>query len=312
MILAVTMNPAIDIIYFVNHYNLGEVHRPNQVIVSPGGKGLNVARVASLMGEKVVASGLLGGSNGAVIREKIKELGLIDGFSEIQGETRICINVTDPLAGTCTEVLEPGPEITELEMERFLTVFAHWVTQVDVITLSGSLPLGAPIDCYNRLILLAKKAGKKVFLDTSGPAFVRGIEAKPSLIKPNEDEIKSIYEGPLTTLNGLIDAILHLRQKGLEWPVITRGKEGAIVGLSDGVYQVTIPSVKTINAVGSGDAFLAGCATAYARGYCELDMIRMGAACGTVNTLYRQTGFVEKELVKQYFSIITIQKVASY
>ncbi len=312
MILAITMNPAIDKIYFVNHFTLGEIHRPDHVIASPGGKGLNVARVASLMGERVIASGLIGGGNGAFIREKIKELGLIDGFSEIQGDTRICINMTDPLTGTCTEVLEPGPVVTVLEMEQFLRSFALLVTQADVITLSGSLPLGVAMDCYNKLIEIAKNAGKKVFLDTSGAAFVKGIESKPSLIKPNEEEVKGICAGPLITLNHLIDAILSLKQKGIEWPVITRGKDGAIAGLSDGVFQVSIPSVKAINTVGSGDAFLAGCATAYARGYTETDMIRMGAACGTVNTLYRQTGFVEKQLVEQYFKTITIEKVASY
>lgn len=64
MILTITMNPAIDKIYIVNNYKLGEVHRPSKTIASPGGKGLNVSRVAMLMGEKVAATGFLGGANG--------------------------------------------------------------------------------------------------------------------------------------------------------------------------------------------------------------------------------------------------------
>lgn len=72
MILTVTMNPAIDKIYMVNNYELGQVHRPSEMIASPGGKGLNVARVAKLMGETVGATGPLGGGNGAYIKRVLK------------------------------------------------------------------------------------------------------------------------------------------------------------------------------------------------------------------------------------------------
>jgi len=91
MILTVTMNPAIDKVYMVNHYALGEVHRPDKTIASPGGKGLNVARVAKQLGEDVGVTGPIGGGNGSFIKTKIEELGIIPRFVDVKGETRIRI-----------------------------------------------------------------------------------------------------------------------------------------------------------------------------------------------------------------------------
>lgn len=312
MILAITMNPAIDKIYFVDNYQLGQVHRPTSTIASPGGKGLNVARVARLMGENVTASGPLGGGNGAFIRENIKSLGIVDGFSDISGETRICINVTDPIKGTFTEVLESGPVITEEEVSRYLKVFSHLVSHVDVVTISGSLPRGIQDNFYQILIEIANREGKKVLLDTSGTAFLKGLEAKPYIIKPNEDEIKSAYSGPIKTEEDLVQAVLYFKHMGIACPIISRGKAGALAGLKDGVYQVTHPVVKVVNTVGSGDSFIAGCAISISRGYSEVDMLMMGAACGTANTQYRQTGYVEKEKVEAFLREIKIKKIASY
>lgn len=312
MILAITMNPAIDKIYFVDNYQLGQVHRPKSTIASPGGKGLNVARVARIMGETVIASGPLGGGNGAFIRENIKVLGIEDGFSNISGETRICINVTDPLTGKCTEVLETGPEITEEEVKQYFEKFTQLIAQVEVVTISGSLPKGIKDDFYRNLIEIANKEGRKVLLDTSGSAFIKGLEAKPYIIKPNEDEIRSIYQGPLETDEDLVQAIKYFKDMGIVCPIITRGKAGSLAGLSDGVYRVTNAPVKVVNSVGSGDSFIAGCAIGLSRGYKEVDMIRMGAACGTANTQYPQTGFVEKEMVESFFKEICVEKIADY
>ncbi|WP_278335836.1 hypothetical protein [Petroclostridium xylanilyticum] len=42
------MNPAIDKVYAVDDFKVGEVFRPRDMTATAGGKGLNVARVACL------------------------------------------------------------------------------------------------------------------------------------------------------------------------------------------------------------------------------------------------------------------------
>jgi len=312
MILTVTMNPAIDKIYMVNNYELGQVHRPSEMIASPGGKGLNVARVAKLMGETVGATGPLGGGNGAYIKKGIEALEILPMFCDIEGETRICINVTDVVSQQCTEVLESGPVLTDQEVDRQLAVFRGLLDKTDVVTISGSMAKGLPVDFYGQLIKETKAAGKKVLLDSSGDAFVQGVKAKPYAIKPNEDEIVKVYDGPVATQEEKIDAIRFFKNEGIELPIISMGKEGSLVGLSDGIYKVTIPPVQVVNTVGSGDAFIAGLAVGLQRGLDEKDLLKMATACGTANTQYAQTGYVEQDLVAEYFERVVLEKVADY
>ena len=312
MILTVTMNPAIDKIYMVDHYRLGEVHRPTDMIASPGGKGLNVARVAKLMGEDVGATGPLGGGNGAYIKKGVEKLGIRSLFSEIEGETRICINVTDVANQQCTEVLENGPVLTGDEGLAQLELFEKLLDETDVVTISGSMAKGLPTDFYGRLIEKAKAKGKKVLLDSSGEAFAEGVKAKPYAIKHNEDEILKVYHGDVATFDGKIEAVRHFRGEGIELPMISMGKDGSLAGLEDGIYKVSIPPVKVINTVGSGDSFIAGLAVGLQRGMTGGDLLKMATACGTANTQFAQTGYVEPEMVQKYFEQVTLEKVADY
>lgn len=95
MILTVTANPAIDRVYFVDKFTHGSVHRPIKMTYTAGGKGLNVSRVARLMDEPVIAMGFTGGHNGEYIKKEIQRIGIDDRFTDIDGETRICINISD-------------------------------------------------------------------------------------------------------------------------------------------------------------------------------------------------------------------------
>ncbi|GMQ64301.1 1-phosphofructokinase family hexose kinase [Vallitalea maricola] len=309
MILTITMNPAIDKVYIIDNYKLGEVHRPIKTVASAGGKGLNVAKVAKTMGEKVAATGLLGGSNGDFINNKVKELGIESRFIKVSGETRICVNVSDTVNQISTEILEAGPVVSEYEVNKFIKVYEDMLDDIKVVTISGSLPKGISADFYKVLIDIAKKHNKKVILDTSSKAFIEGIKAIPYMVKPNTDEIKQVHSGDVSTLQGLVKAIKYFKRMGVEVPVISLGKDGCIAGLDEGIYRFTIPPARVINTVGSGDSFIAGCAIGLERESSQIDMIRMGMACGTANTQFAQTGYVEKELVDLYFSQVEVAEI---
>lgn len=310
MILTVTMNPAIDKIYFVTNYTLGEVHRPNQVIASPGGKGLNVARVSHILGQNVGATGLLGGGNGTFIDKAVQALGMKSEFVSIAGETRICINVSDEVHGHSTEVLEAGPTISAEESETFLSAFEKMIQGYDIIALSGSLPKGLSAAYYKKLIEICHTYNKRVLLDSSGEAFATGLDAIPYLVKPNKDEIKQFYSEEVHTIADAVKAIHFFKEKGISLPIISMGKDGCLAGIEDKVFHFTLPPVTVINTVGSGDSFIAGCAVGLDRGYSLEDTVKLGCACGTANTQFAQTGFVTKELVETYFNQVQVTQLA--
>jgi len=309
MILAVTMNPSVDKIYFVDDFKLGSVRRCSSFITSAGGKGLNVARVAKQIGEEVVVTGFLGGSNGQFIRTEIKKLGLIDRFVEIDGETRNCINITDKQNGRTSEVLELGPTITPEQSEKFINSFDKMIQDIDIVTLCGSLPKGLDADFYSKLIDICNQQGKQVLLDTSGEAFKLGAKSKPYMVKPNEDEIHTVYDGDVSTEKGIIEALKFFKESGVEFPVVSLGKEGSLAAYGDDILKVTFPSVKTVNTVGSGDSFIAGFAAGLSRKYSVEDVMKLATACGSANTQYEQTGYVECKTVDDFFGKVGVETI---
>lgn len=309
MILTVTMNPALDKIYFVDDFKPGSLHRCSDYIVSAGGKGLNVARVAKQIGEEVAVTGFLGGSNGQFIRNKIKELGVIDRFVEIEGETRTSINITDNKNNTTSEVLELGPSIAHEQSEEFINSFSKMIEDVDIVALCGSLPRGLDNEFYARLIDICNQQDKQVLLDTSSEAFVVGAKAKPYMVKPNEDEIHTVYDGDVSTEEGIIEALKYYKKIGIKFPVVSLGKDGAMASYRDDIFKATFPSVKTVNTVGSGDSFIAGFAAGLSRKYSAKDVLRLAIACGSANTQYHQTGYVEAEKVSKFYDKVIVEKI---
>ena len=116
MILTITLNPSVDISYKLDCFSLDTVNRVDDVSKTAGGKGLNVARVLGQLGEKVAASGFLGGSLGGFISSQIAALDIDNFFVEIAGETRNCIAVIH--GRKQREILESGVAVEQMTVEK--------------------------------------------------------------------------------------------------------------------------------------------------------------------------------------------------
>lgn len=304
MILTISANPAIDRVYFVDSFQMGKIHRPLHTAYTAGGKGLNVARVARILGAEVAAMGFVGGYNGEFIKAEVEKLGISSRFTPIAGETRICINIADR-SGRSGELLEPGPTIAESEAAQFLGEFRETISAYDVICASGSLPKGLDGEFYCRLVRLAREAGKKMIVDTSGKALEDVIRAKPYMVKPNRDELAKLL-GAQTDVR---DALRALHAQGIEVPLVTLGSSGAMAYIGGRFYRYTTPDIPVKNAVGSGDSTIAGIAVGLERGLAVRDAVRLGMAAGTANTQFGQTGMVSRELVAFYYKQIEVKEI---
>jgi len=305
MITTITFNPAIDKRYYVNEISLGEVQRVIEVENTAGGKGLNVSRVASLLGEKVTATGLLGGANGDFIAKELIKMGIENKFQSIRGETRTCLAIIDDDKNQ-TELLESGPEISHEEFTSWMTIYRELLNTTDIIVASGSLPKGLSDDIYSIIIKEAKEKGVKFFLDTSGQSLIKALDSTPYFIKPNTDEIKLITNKESNSKEDIIKAIKYLLSKGIEMVTVSLGKGGSITGHGEKLYEAIIPEVQAVNSVGSGDSFTAGMAVAIKRGMTMEDAIKFASACGTANAMEKQTGFIKQENVDSLFQRIQV------
>ncbi len=308
MILTITPNPAVDVVYFVDEFKMGDVHRPYKMTATAGGKGLNVARVAKILGEETASMGFIGGSNGDFIEKGTEKSGIINLYTQVSGETRRCVNISDK-SGKSGEILEAGPEVTTDEQEKFFENFRNEIKNYDIICASGSVPKGVDSDFYNKLVKIAKENDKKIIVDTSGKLLENVIKEKPYMVSPNKDELAMLTGRNIEGDEDIKNALFDMYQKGIALPIVTLGKDGAIAYDGKSYYKFTIPVVEVKNSVGSGDSTVGGIATGLSRGMSISDAIKLGMACGIANTQFYETGYVSKELVDKYFNEIKIVKI---
>lgn len=306
--ITVTLNPSIDRRYNIKDFERGKVFRADDFQYTPGGKGLNVAKIIKTLGEPVVATGFLGGKSGSYIREKLNEMNIEHKFLSINGETRSCLAIISD-DGSQTEILESGPLILEKDMDGFYNLYKELIEDEEIICISGSMPKDIDIDTYKNLIEIANKEGKKVLLDTSGEALKKGMEGKPYLIKPNKEELEAIVGNSISTEDDVIKGVSAIIKNGINIIAVSLGKEGCLVFNDNYMYRVTIPKVTAVNPVGSGDAMIAGFAVSLKRNYEFENMIKLAAACGTANALEKETGKVDINNINSLINHIIIEKI---
>ncbi|TFE30629.1 1-phosphofructokinase family hexose kinase [Cohnella luojiensis] len=290
-ITTVTLNAAIDKTYYVPTLVKGTVMRAESVLSAAGGKGVNVARVLRQLGHtEVAATGFASGYNGKFIIDQVKEIGIEAEFVEALGESRLCLNFIDRGDGTSTEILEPGPDIREKHLDHLKRKLHQLAQESALVIFSGSIPKGLHPGLYAQLIGIARAAGAEVFLDASGKPLSQGLLAKPSFIKPNEEEIVPLLAG--TIENDLYEGVVSLMNKGIANVVVTLGGEGAVAGVEGKLYRVQTPKLKVVNTVGCGDAFVAGYAYGFARNWPAVECLQYAAAAGCANALSSVAGDV--------------------
>ena len=309
MILTVTLNAAIDKRYVVDHVQIGKVNRVKECTYSAGGKGLNVSRVAAIAGEKVTATGFVGGHAGEFIVEAIEGQKIKSDFVKISGESRSCINIYDETTHTQTEFLEPGVFVTEIDKEEMLRKYIDLVKQCSVVTISGSVPKGVDSSLYNIMIKIARQNHKKVILDTSGKLLEDSLEAKPTMIKPNMDEIRILTGKEMNSQEELIDAAVNIHNSGIEVVMITCGSDGSLIVCQEGIYKAMIPKITAVNTVGCGDSIVAGFAVGWSRGMQITEIIRFASAISVANAMRMETGFYLTKDMEELLPQIQVEKI---
>ncbi|MDW7799226.1 tagatose-6-phosphate kinase [Streptococcus canis] len=310
MILTVTLNPSIDISYPLNRLALDTVNRVDRTTKTAGGKGLNVTRVLAEAGQSVVATGFIGGKLGDFVIHQLQEQGISNQFFKIKGETRNCIAVLHE--GMQTEILEAGPCIDVDEAEGFLNHMSIIAKQFDVLTFSGSLPKGLAAHYYQDLITVAKAYGSKVVLDCSGAPLkaVLAGKDKPTVIKPNLEELEDLIGQPVTLdEERLVSLLSQPLFEGIEWIIVSLGAQGAFAKHYNKFYRVTIPKIEVVNPVGSGDATVAGIAWALAEEDDDETLLKKANVLGMLNAQEARTGHINMAHFDKLYQELQVREV---
>lgn len=286
MIMVVNLNLAIDYLVEVRGLATGEVHRATSSERLPGGKGVNVARVLTALDEACVVAGLLGGAAGREIERGLRSEGIAVAATKIRGESRTCVILNDREAGAQTVVNEPGPEIGAEEIETFVRRFSRRASEANIVVVTGSLPRGLAPNTYARLVDEARAAGAHTLVDCTGDALRAALDAGPYFVKINGDEAGDLLARSVATWDEAEGAAHAIRERGAENVAITLGAAGAVVLIGGRLLRVEPPRVDARNAVGSGDAFMAGLAAGLRRQLDAARTARLAVAAGAASALH--------------------------
>ncbi|MFJ4006399.1 1-phosphofructokinase [Streptomyces sp. NPDC090023] len=257
MILTVTPNPSLDRTYEVPALERGEVIRASGERMDPGGKGVNVSRAVAAAGRRTLAVLPLGGAPGALIAELLDAQGIEVAPVPVAGATRSNIALAEA-DGVLTKINAPGPELTAAEEESLLDTVRTHSADADWIACCGSLPLGLAPSWYADVVARAHSGGARIALDTSGPALLEALRARPDVVKPNAEELSAAVGRPLSTVGDAVKAAEELRAMGARAVLASLGADGQLLVDDDGAWFGTARVAAVRSNVGAGDSSLAG------------------------------------------------------
>ena len=311
MIITVSMNPAIDKTVEIEFLQPGGLNRIQKVEYDAGGKGINVSKTIHELGGESIATGFLGGNAGKTIENVLNEKKIPNDFIWVEGETRTNTKVFEK-NGAVTELNEPGPVITEEQMEELLEKLKGYANEKALFILAGSIPSGVDKHIYAQIIRTVHEKGAKVLLDADGELFRNSLAAEPDIIKPNRVELEEYagidYRASDEELLGLAR---ELRSGGIETVAVSMGKSGAMLVTPDSEVRCPALSVKAHSTVGAGDAMVAALAYSWDNRLDGEETIRlcMATSAGAVTTV--GTKPPARELVDELKEQVIIEKIGA-
>jgi 1-phosphofructokinase family hexose kinase len=268
VIVCLAANPSVDKLFEIERLRPGAIHRPDSFVQVAGGKGLNVARAARALGGDVHAVALLRGHTGNWLQEMLAAEGVEGSFVWTHGENRASLSVADRETGGLTEFYEHGSEVPEASWVETVQAVAEALPGAGWLTISGSLPPGAPVEGYREVVAEARAAGVRVALDSEGERLRLALWGRPDVVKVNAHEASELLNVPTDTREGAVTAARELRERAGgdgHAGLVTRGADGVVLAAPDGSCWEGRLYVRGRYPVGSGDSFLAGLVVALDR-----------------------------------------------
>lgn len=293
-----------DRVYRVDRIRVGGLHRPTLSRVLPGGKGLNAARAAHLLGAKAHVVAVLGGKSGQWIAQALADEGISGSFAWIPAETRTCVSIgSNETRGVMTSFYERADPADPAAWAQLEDAAAAAITQANVICLCGSLMPGLPVDGYRRIGELAQSRGVRVLLDSHGPHLREGLKAGPSVVKINAEEAAELLDRELPGDDLLGWAVARAQEiQGLvvsrPTVLVTCGPSGIAMAPSSG--RPLIGRLDRVGAypVGSGDAVAGSIAASVVKRAGDREMLGMAVAAGAANAEVPGPGLLDPALTR--------------
>jgi 1-phosphofructokinase family hexose kinase len=308
LILTLTVNPAIDKNFSADRLVFDDRAYILESSESPGGRGINASIVIHAYGGKTFAIATAGGENGDHFREALQDRGFGFELVPIAREIRTNLTITDK-HGLTVKLNEQGPAVTAEEVERIEASVRKRLPKAKWLMLCGSIPPGVPADFYASMIDAARAAGVQTLVDADGEALLQAIEARPTVVTPNQQEAERVLSRALLARSHYIDAVERIQAMGAEQVLLSLGSRGAMGMANDRIYEAIPPRIEAVCPIGAGDAMAAAFAWARWKQKEFWDALRWGVAAGTASAQLPGVSFPTLDQTKAVYKKTEVRPV---
>ena len=291
-ILIITANPLLDCL----HDGIiipGTVTRSQGMKVVAGGKGLNVGRILTNHGHRVIATGFAGGWSGHAFRDIVRGEGQEDAFIDCAARLRIGFLAKDCVEAGSTAVLENGFAVTQEEQQALIDTVRNHVSECHLVVISGSVPSETCTQLFVPILDICHQASIPCWIDSYGPAMDAALShhCPPSLVKPNRQEYET------STLWSHAQEC-HITDGGASTNILT----------PDATFTVIPPEIDCINPIGSGDSYIGALAHARLSGQSLPDQLSYATAAGSINAAQMAVANMQPSEIQTLSSAAQIHK----
>lgn len=308
-LITLTLNPAYDLHLIMKDFKLYKENYVESSILEAGGKGINISRALLKNSIASTAYVILGKQNASDFVSQLREDGL--NFKELYCEGKIRENITihtpnEPETRISSESYLFSDEI----LEKFSDELKQTVDNNTIVTFSGRLPKGLSLEKAERFLAEMRSYNCRLVVDCNSFSMDSLMRIRPWLIKPNDQEIRSLTGEKIETMEQAMAAAKMIGAMGIENVIISMGKDGAVMSSAELNCIAKAPGITPVSTIGAGDSMLAGFIGAFSRGAgieeCFRTAVAFGtAACLTQGTLPPEPEDIEK--LKPGVSIVSIE-----
>jgi 1-phosphofructokinase family hexose kinase len=308
LIVTLTINPAIDRILSVDRLAFEDRAYVKSSRESAGGRGINSSCVIHSFGGNTLAVLTSGGDSGKRLESHLCNCGFPIQVIPIENEIRTNLTITDK-HGLTVNLNETGPKLDAAEVKRIEKALRDTLDRASWLMLCGSIPPGVPTSFYAKIISMARQKGVNTFLRANGDALREGIDARPTVAAPNQQEAERLLGRTMLTRTHYLDAAEKIRGMGPETVVLSLGSRGAVGAYPDGTIEALPPRIDAVCPIGAGDALSAAYTWAMRRKPNPATALRWGVAAGTASARLPGMTFATLPQTEEIYKNVELRRV---
>jgi 1-phosphofructokinase family hexose kinase len=262
--------------------------------------------VIHAFGGKTLALLTSGGEIGKHMEHFLGEMGFPFEVVRVHAEGRANLTISDK-QGLTIKLNEIGAPLEEKEVKAVGDLVEARLKKANWLMICGSTQPGVPPQFYSEIIALAKSRGVKTLLDTDGEALNHALEAKPSVISPNQQEAERLLGRAIITRSQSLEAVKRIHDMGPEAVILSLGSRGALASSPEGILEALPPRIESLCPIGAGDALAAAFVWAVDKKKPFADALRWAVAAGTATASLPGMSFPTLEQTRAIYKQVEVR-----